>query len=167
MPAKYKLVLRKDMRKGGGGGCQVILCQCESGGDGRYPGVMRPDCRRFHGLVGGCEADPGRVGPCHAPQPRQRGGRAGRRVGEFPVTVRQYRNADREGVQQCPDQKQTHPVSSGQAVARRDFQLHLRKDHSRKPVRSFGRGRGRETGRALGFSEMPHDIVPLAGCEVF
>ena len=149
MPAKYKLVLRKDMRKGAEADAKLYYANAKAAGTVGIQELCDLIAEGSTASAGGCEADSGRVDTGHAAQSRQRGSGAGRRIGKFPVAVRQYRHADREGVQQCPDQKQTYPVPSGQAVAGCDQQLHLRKDRSRNSVHSFGRGRGRETGRAL------------------
>ena len=61
--------------------------------------------------------------------------------GKFPVAVRQYRHADREGVQPCAYQKPPHRLPPRQAAERCDQELHVREDRFRCSRRGQRRGR--------------------------
>ena len=85
MPAKYKLVLRKDMRKGAEADAKLYYANAKAAGRSvsrSYATLIRPEWLP-PACGGGCEADSGRVDTGHAAQSRQRGSGAGRRNWEI------------------------------------------------------------------------------------
>ena len=140
MPAKYKLVLRKDMRKDAAEGSKLYYASANTTGTCDVY-ELRPDLGPVHRLFGRCETDPRRIGQRDAPQPRQRRGCQSRRARQLPVAVRQHRHADREGVQPCAYQKPPHRLPPRQAAERCDQELHVREDRFRCSRRGQRRGR--------------------------
>ena len=118
MPAKYTLVLRKDMRKGAAEGSKLFYANAKAAGTcGMY---------ELCDLISlSSTASPGDVRLIldSLIEVMKRSLGTGGRTGEFPVAVRQYRYDDEKGVQPGADQKQTDCVPSRQDAARCDQQL--------------------------------------------
>ena len=140
MPAKYKLVLRKDMRKDAAEGSKLYYASANTTGTCDVYELCDLISAQSTASSGDVKLILG-IGQRDAPQPRQRRSCQSRRARQLPVAVRQHRHADREGVQPCAYQKPPHRLPPRQAAERCDQELHVREDRFRCSGRGQRRGR--------------------------